>query len=305
MRFQSKSNIADGSYVPIKLNHDFPVSEPDFNVRSSEPAIKPHIHDCLEIGYCYDGSGVFIIEDKILPFKKGDAVLINNREVHITAANPGGMTSWGFINIDQIALLSAYAGPEERCLEADSLCGSNFDNIINCDRYPEICGIIKTIIEETAHRPKGYKSMVRSLVWSLMIKLHRITADLQPEPAVPELHENLKRITPALEYIAENFSKSISMKKLASLCHSSESNFRKLFHKAVGCAPQVYIRKLRMKAAAVLLRNSSRSVLDIAISSGYATLSNFNRQFLDFYSVSPTEWRKNKTEPVRVHENKN
>ena len=294
MRFQSKSNIADSSYAPIKLNHDFPVSEPDFNVRSSEPPIKPHIHDCLEIGYCYDGTGVFIIENKILPFKKGDAVLINNREVHITAANPGGMASWGFINFDQIALLSAYAGPEERFLESDSLCGGGFENIINGDRFPEICGIIKTIIEETAHREKGYKSMVRSLAWSLMVKLHRLTAGIQPEPAIPDLHENLKRITPALEYIAANFSRTISMRKISVLCHSSESNFRKLFHKAVGSAPQAYIKKLRMKAAAVLLRNSSRLVLDIAISSGYATLSNFNRQFLDFYGVSPTEWRKNK-----------
>lgn len=297
MRFQSKSNVADSNYAPIKLEADFPVSNPDFNVRSSSPKDKPHIHDCLEIGYCYDGTGVFIIEDKILPFKKGDAVLINNREVHITAANPGGMTSWGFINFDQIALLSVYAGPDERYLEADSLCGSGFENIINCNKYPEICVIIKMIIEEVAERKTGYKSMVRSLVWSLMIKLHRITAGRQPEAVIPDLQENLKRITPALEYIAANFNRQISMKKISTLCHSSESNFRKLFHKAVGCAPQVYIKRLRMKAAAVLLRNSTRSVLDIAMSSGYVTLSNFNRQFLEFYGVSPTGWRNSNISP--------
>jgi AraC-like DNA-binding protein len=82
------------------------------------------------------------------------------------------------------------------------------------------------------------------------------------------------------------------MKKLIRLCSSSESNFRKLFHKAVGCAPHTYIKKLRMKNVAVLLRNSKRTILDIAISSGYDTLSNFNRQFLGFYGVSPRGWRK-------------
>ena len=81
MRFQSKLDISAGSYAPIRLDPEFSVSQPDFNERSSKPIIAPHVHDFLEIGYCYDGNGVVIIEDKILPFKKGDAVLINNREL--------------------------------------------------------------------------------------------------------------------------------------------------------------------------------------------------------------------------------
>ena len=293
MRFQSKLDVSAGSYVPIGLDPGFPVSEPDFNERSSKPTIAPHVHDFLEIGYCYDGNGVFIIEDKILPFKKGDSVLINNRELHIMTANAGEMTRWGFLYLDPVALLSSYVTTEESFLEPDTLCGRGFNNITNCDIHPEICAMTRDIIEEVANRKPGYKSIVRSLTWNMMVRYHRMNAGRQTEPEVPGLKENLRRIMPAMEYIAGNFSRPIDMGKLIRLSCSSESNFRKLFHKAVGCAPHVYIKRLRMKTAAVLLRNSRRPILDIATSSGYVTLSNFNRQFLEFYGVSPREWRKN------------
>jgi len=292
MRFQSNVAISEGSYAPIRLDRAFPVSLPDFQERSSTPEIKPHIHDCLEIGYCYDGTGVFIVEEKILPYKKGDALLINNHEVHITAANPGGVTRWGFLNFDQIGLLSANAGSDERFLEADSLSGAGFENIINCDQQPEICSIIKSIIEERAEQADGYQSMIRSRVWSLMILLHRLYANRKHSAVIPDRHEKLSRITPALKLIAENFSREISLNDLAASCNTSESNFRKLFHKAAGCSPQEYVKQVRLKAAAVLLTNSRQSILDIALSTGYSTLSNFNRQFLDFYGVSPRAWRK-------------
>lgn len=294
MRFQSNVAISEESYAPIKLDRNFPVSTPHFEERSSTPDIKPHIHDCLEIGYCYDGTGVFIVEEKILPYKKGDALIINNREVHITAANPGGVTRWGFLNFDQVALLSKHAGPDEKFLEADSLSGAGFENIINCDQQPEICSTIKSIIEESAEKADGFQSMIRSRVWSLMVMLHRMHTDSKHQAVIPGRHEKLNRITPALKYIAENFSKDISMENLAAVCNASESNFRKLFHKAVGCSPKNYVKQLRLKAAAVLLTNSRQSILDIALSTGYATLSNFNRQFLDYYGVSPRNWRKNR-----------
>ena len=63
-----------------------------FNTRGENPSIGAHIHNLFEIGYCYSGSGVFLIGGKIFTFKPGDAVVITSHEVHLAKGDPGGVT---------------------------------------------------------------------------------------------------------------------------------------------------------------------------------------------------------------------
>ena len=110
MPFQSKvANVEKKEIARIEMSPEFPVSPVDYNVRSETPPIPPHIHDCLELGWCHRGSGVFLVDNKILKFKQGDAVFINSREVHIMYSTPGGETAWSFINLNQEELLSAFS----------------------------------------------------------------------------------------------------------------------------------------------------------------------------------------------------
>ena len=291
MRFQSK-NESGGAYAPIKLDPEFPVADPDWTLRGEVSPIPPHAHDCFEIGYCHEGTGVFIVEDKILSFRGGDTSVINNRELHLMKGDPQTVTKWNFLNLDPVKLLAAFVPSEETVLETFTLSGPAFNNVISGEAHPEIRDLIKAIIREAMEKPDCYKSEVRALVWALMVQLHRIkpaaggVAEHQPE------REKLRRISPALEVIAEHYAEPLTMEKLAARCRCSVSNFRKLFHAAVGRAPLVYVGDFRMKAATALLENSRRSILDIALSSGYPTLSNFNRQFKERHGMPPRQWRR-------------
>ena len=46
-----------------------------------------------------------------------------------------------------------------------------------------------------------------------------------------------------------------------------------------------YIHKVRMKHAKIMLATSQTSIIDIALSTGYPTISSFNRQFLKQYKI--------------------
>ena len=94
------------------------------NIRGEVSDVPPHIHDCLELGFCYSGEGLFLVEDKILPFRAGNAVLINNREVHVMMSSPGGKTRWMFLNLDPAALLAGYVNERDERLETASFCGA-------------------------------------------------------------------------------------------------------------------------------------------------------------------------------------
>jgi len=55
-----------------------------------------HVHDSLEVGYCYDGRGIFVIEDKVFPFSAGDVCVINSSEMHLARSAEGTESHWTF-----------------------------------------------------------------------------------------------------------------------------------------------------------------------------------------------------------------
>lgn len=289
---QSKKILPE-EYAPIPLDPAFPIRRPDQTLRGTEPEIPPHVHDCFEIGYCHEGTGLFVIENKIFSFLPGDAVVINQQELHILRSIPGCTTKWDFTNFDPVAMLAGAVTSEEKFLNPLPLCGSGFKNIISHRQHPDICRTILEIISELHEQKNGYQSLIRSLVWTLMVKLHRLPDTLPPQESNRTLPERskLERVKPAMKYIAANYAEKIEIGELASRCNSSISNFRKLFHASLGCSPQGYIHKLRMKMAAVLLANSAHSVNRIALDCGFQSLSNFNRQFKEYHGAAPGRWR--------------
>ena len=293
MRNQSKNAtpFPAGQVERIPVDPDFPVSQPDFNTRTEHPDIAPHIHDLFEIGYCFDGTGIFIVGGKVFPFKKGDAVVINTHEVHIAKGSPGGTTSWGFLFLDPIRLLADNIGSYSDCLKLSHYCGGAFKNIIDGTEHPEIAECIRNILFEIRDRPKGYRSMIRSLTWQLMLFLNRYYNAEESEDSGRD-YRDIERILPALNYIDAHYNEDIDIPFLAKLCFTSESNFRKLFHKAMGCAAMPYLMRIRLNVASAMLKNSDSSILETALQCGYNSLSNFNRQFRDHFGVSPREFRK-------------
>lgn len=290
MRFQSKSGAipeSESKFAPIRLSSDFPVSEVDVNIRGEVSDVPPHIHDCLELGFCYSGEGLFLVEDKILPFRAGNAVLINNREVHVMMSSPGGKTRWMFLNLDPAALLAGYVNERDERLETASFCGESFPNVIDEARFPGIAPLIRAIVEARLNEPAGFASEIRALVWLLLVRLHRIFRLETP----PQVLSGSSRLMPTLHYIARHIHEEVEIPQLAALCSTSESNFRKLFHRAFGCAPKTYLGRMRLKSAAVMLETGSLPVLEIAMRCGFRSLSNFNRQFRFCYGVSPSAFR--------------
>jgi AraC-like DNA-binding protein len=288
------SSLLDATYAPIRLDENFPVSEPDHTLRKDIP-IEAHVHDCFEIGYCISGSGIFIVENKILPFRAGDAVVINHRELHTMKGGSGNVADWYFVNLSPAALLAALVREDTGILETESLSGHDFNNVLSSLRYPDICANIREIVREMREKAAGYQSVVRSLVWGLMIKLHRIrpkTAGNKLYAPAPASRRKLEIVAPAIRWIIQHYHEDISMDTLARKCNYSISNFRKVFHAATGYSPQEYIKRLRLEAVASMLRNTEEDILYIAVKSGYVTLSNFNRQFKAFFKLSPRQWRE-------------
>lgn len=79
--------------------------------------------------------------------------------------------------------------------------------------------------------------------------------------------------------------------RLASVSGVSEAHFARSFKEAFGAPPHRYLLTRRIERASALLRDSDRSITDIAFETGWESLGTFGRTFRDITGESPSDLR--------------
>ena len=95
----------------------------------------------------------------------------------------------------------------------------------------------------------------------------------------------------AVTFIAQNYSRAITVEDMARRCNLDRSYFGKVFRDVLGQSPQEFLMNYRMVKAAELLKLTSLSIADIGSAVGYENQLHFSRAFKNIYGVSPREWR--------------
>jgi AraC family transcriptional regulator len=120
---------------------------------------------------------------------------------------------------------------------------------------------------------------------------------LGPSPGF-EWHQSLahervsdRRLLRVLEYIEAHLSECLDLRVLAKEAGISPFHFAALFTKAVGATPHRHVQHLRMEAAKAMLRDTNKTILDVALTCGFGSASHFAAAFRGQFSQSPTEYR--------------
>ncbi|MDR1725114.1 MAG: AraC family transcriptional regulator [Bacteroidales bacterium] len=104
-----------------------------------------------------------------------------------------------------------------------------------------------------------------------------------------------QRLKMVIEYIDRNIDRPINIAQLADVACFSRYHFIRIMSAALGESIWSYIIRRRVETAAILLRETDLSIMDIAEKVGYDIPSSFTKVFRSFYNVSPLEYRNNKT----------
>lgn len=104
---------------------------------------------------------------------------------------------------------------------------------------------------------------------------------------------NSEKIQKAVEYIHENYRFDISREGLSAMIDLHPDTFSRLFKLYTGKSLPDYINELRINYAKELLTASNESIVTIAFTSGFESLSTFNRAFYKSANTTPTVYRKN------------
>ena len=102
-------------------------------------------------------------------------------------------------------------------------------------------------------------------------------------------------IAAVCDELASRFSENIDLEDLSRRHGMSYPLLRRLFKAQTGFSPHAYVMEIRLNRAKALLRNTTRSVKEIAVATGFSSLAYFTATFKNRLGASPRAWRVSKT----------
>jgi AraC-like DNA-binding protein len=99
------------------------------------------------------------------------------------------------------------------------------------------------------------------------------------------------RVTRTVRAIERDPSARLTLPQLAAEAGLSLYHFLRTFQQVTGLTPHQYVRRARLRDAAVRLTLEPSKIIDVAFDSGFADVSNFNRAFRAEFGVSPRVYR--------------
>lgn len=121
---------------------------------------------------------------------------------------------------------------------------------------------------------------------------YRIIAELEAELKAISARPP-RRMTRAKEYLDANICNSeLRIGDIAAVAEVSEVYFRSEFKKYYGVAPIEYIKSRRIEIAKGLLSTGICSISDVALASGFDSISYFSQEFRRLVGTAPSKYIK-------------
>jgi two-component system response regulator YesN len=148
-------------------------------------------------------------------------------------------------------------------------------------------------MREFALKAPGWKKAIASSIFEVLLYIIRHHGKLFQLPVEKNIHKDLPRLLPALEYVNNHFSDpDLSIHDLSKQVNVSEVYVRKLFHLVTGLSPIQFIQNRRIEKACMILKSSNLSIKEIAEQTGFAELPFFYKVFKHWTRVTPAQFRE-------------
>ncbi|MEW9796636.1 AraC family transcriptional regulator [Alteromonas sp. CYL-A6] len=129
--------------------------------------------------------------------------------------------------------------------------------------------------------------LVPHMIDEILIRLLRSSVG----PAVAQLgisDSYIERISKAINQIKQHYTASLKVEELARASSMSPSSFHAHFKAVTGVTPLKFQKILRLQKARELLHSGMMDVTTVAFTVGYASASQFSREYTREFGVSPS-----------------
>ena len=252
-----------------------------------------HVHPELELTYVESSFGVRFVGDNIGEFKPDDLVLIGSMLPHHYYNAPQDSEGETWSRLKVIKMREDFAG----------------ETLFELDEFREVrqllsaasAGVVFSAATTDACRDQIYRifdAEGASRVILLLDLLSRLAASdytqLATQLPKPQISAPDERMARVLTFIHSRLdgNDTLNLSTTAEIACMTPQAFSHYFHKHTRKKFVDYVTELRIGRACGLLASSTRTVMDIALATGFRNLSNFNRHFSRLKQATPREYRK-------------
>ena len=119
---------------------------------------------------------------------------------------------------------------------------------------------------------------------------YRLLSNVQMQGANDDTQ--LDQINTVVNRINDDLSQAHSLADVARELGMSESRFSRFFRNATGNNFTDFVNRIRINRASHLLMETDRLISQICYEVGFNNVANFNRRFLEFRGMTPSEFRR-------------
>lgn len=259
----------------------------------SGPCVDWHWHATLEINVCASGALKTSTQRGEYIVREGDAVLVNANVLHRNEAFEGAPGVCVQTHMFDRSLVAAaelpqrrYVAPVVECtlLDALPLLRENAE-------HRAVLEALDRAFAAAGEEKDGYELEICGLLnraWQGIYALALpVIGARQPLPRMETAR--LKRM---LGFIRDHFAEDISPADIAASAGVCERECFRCFKQELGTTPLATLTDFRLRRAAELLRETDRSVSDIAAACGFANSSYFGKVFRSRMNLSPLAYRR-------------
>lgn len=161
--------------------------------------------------------------------------------------------------------------------------------------HEPICNLLLQSKEEYATQDPLYEAYISSKIIEIYILLTRSALNfniLFPLTKPNKQLEYIEKFNAICNYINQNPTEDLSLNTISSMAGFSKFHFSRVFSQFTNMSYYDYINQSRIKKAEILLLNPNLSITDIALQSGFNSITTFNRVFKSVKECTPTEFKK-------------
>ena len=226
----------------------------------------PHLHHCFELIIILSGEMTVTVDGKDYILKAYDSLLIFPNQLHSLSSKK----SKHMLYIFAPKMVASFNSAKQTLLPTD--------NRLSLD-----CNTIEALnlLDEN------------SSMYSLKGILYTVCGIFDKKASYRKTApDNNNLLLKIFSFIEENFNKSSSLKDLSVALGYDYAYLSRYFKKITGISYNDYLNSFRLNSACYLLQNSNLSVIECAEECGYKSLRTFNRNFKEYYGISPSAYRK-------------
>lgn len=250
-----------------------------------------HWHTAVEIIVPMENWYEFTVQNETIRAYPGDIVIIPPNELHSLTAPETGNRFIYLLDISPFSKLKGFASIQSILAKPYLL--------INKTSYPtiytDIYNLLAQMRDEYFNEAEFAELSVSALMLNLLIKLgknHIEQIDMLSGIRIYKQKEYIQKFNNVMEYIDAHYTDDLDLEQIASSIGFSKYHFVRLFKQYTNHTFCGYINHRRIKAAEELLEQPNLSITEIAMHSGFPSISTFNRLFKQQKGCTPSEYRE-------------